>query len=155
LKVLIIEDQPRKREQIRSVIEGSVGDLSIEEAPSYHAGIDRVLQGDVDMLLLDMTIPVYEDQHDGRKSAMWIYGGEEVLRQIKRKQVRTSVIIVTAFDYFSDGKVSRTLDDLKIALEAQFQPQYKGTVLYKSGTDAWKTSLTELLARVRKHEKPG
>jgi CheY-like chemotaxis protein len=150
VRILIVEDQLKKREQVRAVVESTVNDVSIEEAPSYYAALDRILKGDLDVVLLDMTIPIYEDQHDGHKSPMWIYGGEEVLRQIRRKQMQTKVIIVTAFDYFSDGKLSRSLDDLKIALEAHFRPQYQGTVLYKSGSDSWKQPLSDLLVRLIK-----
>ena len=78
--ILLIEDEPVDAELVRRSLAGS-GMPRLHCAPSLAAGLDRLAQGGVDVVLLDLNLP------DSR-------GVDTVLR-LREQDLRTPVVAFT------------------------------------------------------------
>lgn len=89
MKILLIEDEPELRKSIKQYLyqEGYV----IESVSDFVKASDKVADYDYDCILLDITLP---------------YGnGLDILKQLKKKQSRAGIIIISAKNS-SDDKVN-------------------------------------------------
>jgi two-component system cell cycle response regulator DivK len=82
-KVLVVDDNPVSRELIREVLEGP--QQKILEAEDGEEALEKVLQEEPDLVLLDIQLPVLD--------------GYEVLRRIRGNSrfARLPVVALTAF----------------------------------------------------------
>ena len=107
--VLVIDDDPTQRRLIQAVLERE--GFAFEGAESGPVGLDRLAQGGVDVVLLDMVMPQMP--------------GLEVLKQARLSGVACPVIILTANagidtvveamragaqDFFVNGSPQRPID---------------------------------------------
>ena len=86
MKILIVEDEPSLREiMVRTLVREQ---YVIEQAADYAAALDKIAAYDYDCILLDIMLP----------------GGSglTLLRDLKAKRKRASVIIVSAKDSIDD-----------------------------------------------------
>ena len=93
------------------------------------------------MLLLDMSMPVYDataQETGGRPLAL---AGRDILFQIRRRKSSLRVIIVTQYESF-DGL---SLSSLKDNLKKEFPNNYLESVYYSITQDAWQEELETLL----------
>lgn len=60
MKILIVEDQWVKANNLRSFLEKEYDGIVVDIARSYQSGLEKSFGGDYDMLLLDMTLPNYD-----------------------------------------------------------------------------------------------
>jgi len=124
-KIALVEDEPQMAEGIKHNLE--LEGYQVQIAQDGEAGLELVLSWDPDLVLLDLMLP--------KKS------GLEVLRELRKKNIWTPILILTALN--REG-------DIVAGLE--------------TGADDYVCkpfSLAELLARVRaiirrsRHPKPG
>jgi two-component system response regulator AlgR len=57
LNVLIVDDEPPARRRMRRLVEAVDGCAVAGEAPSADAALDRIGEGDIDVVLLDISMP--------------------------------------------------------------------------------------------------
>ncbi|MBC8988411.1 hypothetical protein H9X96_21890 [Pedobacter sp. N36a] len=139
MKVLIIEDDKIKIEKLTSFF--SSHDFEIKE--SYHSGIKELLtKNDYDILILDMSIPLWERGNNDIGGNFEQFGGVNILREMKRRNKLVPTILVTMFDVFANGKL--TFSQLNEDLLNRFGDFYKGAVFYNaSEEDKWKADLEQ------------
>jgi len=144
MKILLIEDDDEKLRDIVEFLEDLHTFGEIVTAKSLHTGKESALAGDIDVILLDMTMRNFErspSEEGGRPHA---FAGREILRLMRRERAKTPVIVVTQFDRFGDEDDFRTLGDLKAELADRFG-NYVGTVHYRANVDTWRGELQQLL----------
>ncbi len=90
--ILVIEDDQRMREGLVEIL--SDEEHHVESAENGLIGLDKIKKKDFDVVLTDLIMPVM--------------GGMDVLREIKRMNHRTCVIIITAF-----GTIENAVDAIK------------------------------------------
>jgi two-component system invasion response regulator UvrY len=83
IRLLIIDDHEVVRRGLKQVFSDEFSKLKIGEAENSRAALELITTQDWDIVLLDINIP-------GRN-------GLEVLREIKRLQPRTPVLVVSAY----------------------------------------------------------
>ncbi len=86
MKALIIEDEELLQEEIRSYL--TERGLDCEVASNFEKAENKISLFDHDIIILDITLPGGS--------------GMELLKMVKRKQVATGVIIVSARDSLTD-----------------------------------------------------
>lgn len=149
MRVLIVEDDELKRTQLILFLREQYSEFSIDIAKSLHSGLRRILQKNLDLVLLDMTMPTFDigpAEPGGRPQA---YGGREILRQLHRHNIRMPVIVVTQFERFGEDKSSLTRAELDKELCETHRPNYRGLVYYNATTmEEWRKSLASLIDAV-------
>lgn len=140
MKLLIIEDDINKQNAICSfIVQRTYFDYDTRS--SYHSGLRTLLNEKYDLLLLDMSMPVYDftaQETGGRPLAL---AGRDILFQLRRRKSALKVIIVTQYERF-DGL---SLDDLNSDLKNEFPGNYLASVYYSITQDTWQDELETLL----------
>ncbi len=146
MKILIVEDDEDKRRQVIDFLRELTPGAVLEEARSLRSGLNAILKGGQDLVILDMTMPTFDitaEEDGGRPQA---YAGRELLRHMKRRGIRTPAIVLTQFDRFGEGPNLLTLEQLDQALRAEHFEHYLGAVSYSVTDEGWKATL-EVLVR--------
>lgn len=82
MRVLVVDDEPALRESVRrGLVEGG---WTVETAPDGEIGLDMIAEGEFDVVVLDIMMP--------RRS------GYEVVREMRRRELWTPVLMLTAKD---------------------------------------------------------
>ena len=146
MRVLLVEDQQEKREQIKEFIkdEGG-GDFEITVRESLRGALKEiVLCSQYDLILLDMSMPNFDPASDNPADCSpESFAGQELLEQMKLRDIGIPVIIITQYATFEGGAV--TLEDLKEKFSCEYSNFYLGSVYFNSPLDTWKKELLDLL----------
>lgn len=144
MKILLIEDDEIKRNNIVDVISKHYMNVHFEFAMSVRSAIDSIKNNSYDILLLDMTLPTYDISayEDGGRPQH--YGGREILRQMNRILINTPTILVTGFDKFGVNIDALSLAELDTALRKEHD-NYVGSVHYGSFDDSWIVGLLKFI----------
>ena len=139
-KILLVEDDEDKREQILNYISSNF-DCDLTEVRSYQSAIKAIRTEVFDLILLDMTIPTFDitsHESGGRSQA---FGGELILSEMDRKLIDSKVIVITQFDLFGEGDEAISLLDLNRRLTNQFNNIYYGAIQYSISYNSWQEML--------------
>lgn len=144
-KILIIEDDFKKKEDIKNFL---YSDLKIEDVTikeSYQSGLRELIKNNFDLLLLDMSIPTWDKSINEPGGNFEKFGGYKILKEITRKKKPVDTILITMFDDFGKSDSSITLTELNNLLESEFPDIYKGAVYYNTREENWKENLANLI----------
>lgn len=86
MKILVVEDEIQLQETIVEFLEKEK--MIVETASNFQEGLDKIISFDYDCILLDMMLP------DG--------DGMSLLKELKKLQKKSSVIILSAKDSVND-----------------------------------------------------
>lgn len=140
MRILIIEDDINKLNAICDLLK-RYHYITYQSESSYHSGLRTLLHNQFDLLLLDMSMPVYDvtsQETGGRPLAL---AGRDVLFQLRRRKSQLKAIIVTQYEDF-DGL---SLSELDYDLSHEFPINYAGFVYYNTTQDSWKDNLGKML----------
>jgi CheY-like chemotaxis protein len=147
MKVLVIEDDENKRNQILRFINERFPLATLTAAESFQSGLKLIITEQFDLVLLDMTLPTFDpgiDEDGGRPRA---YAGREILRQMDRRRIETPVVVVTQFDRFGEGADALTLQELDARLRQAHPRTYHGAIYYSSSIEGWNEELARKMSR--------
>lgn len=147
MRVLIVEDDDNKRSRLIEFLSESVPSASIDIAKSFQSGLRQVRDKAANLVLLDMTLPTYDIGPDESGGDMHPFGGRDFLRQMRRLNVLTPVIVVTQFETFGSGPDATTLAALDEELKKSYGKMYLGAVYYHAAIQSWKDELRRLIVR--------
>ena len=144
-KILLIEDDKKKTEDIRAFLSSYLSDVDLVIKESYQSGLRELLFNSYDLLLLDMSIPTWDRSSKESGGNYEKFGGYKILKETVRKRKSVRTILITMFDDFGEGDTSITLSELNQMLESEFPEIYKGAVFYSSRESNWKDELKTLV----------
>ena len=146
MRILIVEDNNNKLKQIREYIESQYKRFDIHDAVSYTGGLRRIYDEQWDIILLDMTLPVYDvgmQDNGGDKKSI---AGKEIMQRMLNRGIVVPTIIITQFDTFGDNEVS--IEQLNELFGNEMQSIWRGTVNYEASGSRWKDALRMLISKV-------
>lgn len=147
MKVLLVEDDEEKRQQLSLFMQEEFG-AQVTEARSRQSGVGALLRDQYDLIILDMTMPTYDvtPTEDGGRSQA--YAGRDILQQMERRGISTKAIVVTQFDRFGAAEDEITLLTLDAQLETAFPDTYAGAIYYNVGYAGWRENLRTVVQQV-------
>lgn len=147
MKVLLVEDDEEKRQQLSLFMQEEFG-AQVTEARSRQSGVGALLRDQYDLIILDMTMPTYDvtPTEDGGRSQA--YAGRDILQQMERRGISTKAIVVTQFDRFGSAEDEVTLLTLDAQLETAFPDTYAGAIYYNVGYAGWRENLRTVVQQV-------
>ena len=143
MRILIIEDDPNKLNSLTSFLD-QYSDVEYTYHMSYQSGMRAIISSNFDLLLLDMSMPVYDvTAHDtgGRPLPL---AGRDILFQLKRKRNVLKAIVVTQYEDFNGV----SLQKLDHTLREEFPENYLGYVYYNITQDNWRRNLETMLQNI-------
>ena len=140
MKILIIEDDPNKLGAIIKFLE-QYRNIEYVAHAAFQSGLRSILTRAFDLLLLDMSMPVFDAALGNSGGRSLPLAGRDILYQMKRKKINLRTIIVTQYENF-DGI---SLGELHQNLRNEFSENYVGYVYYNVTQDQWRHELAKLL----------
>lgn len=147
MNILLVEDDDEKAQDISRFVSEHFPTAKIEVARSLQSGLRAALSGTANIILLDMTMRNYDRTIEEEGGRPHHFAGREILRQMKREDIRIPTIVITTFDRFGEETEEMTLSELEIDLRQRF-PDYLDTVHYRANVDQWKGRLLPLMKSV-------
>lgn len=145
-KILIIEDEKIKIEKLKLFLK----EYELVFRESFQSGMLELKNNfnSYSLLILDMTIPLWEKGKNDLGGNYEQFGGEKILREMKRKKLLLPTVLFTMFDIFptKDGNIS--FNKVNELFRADFSDFYLGGVLYNAEEDNWKHNLSSLISKL-------
>ena len=148
MNVLIVEDNHNKLKQIKEFVKEICVEVSVHDALSYTAGLRRIYDENWDLLLLDMSLPVYDMSQQETGGDKKSIAGKEIMKRMIHRKIYIPTIVITQFDTFGENEVS--IKSLNDEFKVELDKIWKGTVNYEDSTNKWKIELKQLLEKVIK-----
>jgi len=145
MKILIVEDDPIKLEALETFLGEPHSGLEISKKLSYNSGLDAILSNEYDLLILDMALQTYEPNNSERAGISKIYGGKEIVMQMRLNGVSTPTLVITQFDTFGEEGNIKTLKELDEELQMIAPSNYMGSIYFNIQSTSWHEELSKIL----------
>lgn len=144
MKILLVEDDEHKMNDIIMYLKTTMKDVKIDTAYSIASGVETAMGNLYDLILLDMTIPNFDitETSDGGKS--YKNGGEIIVKELLDEDVDFRCAIITQYETFNN----ETIDQIGQRMKVLCGDNYFGYVKYSTSDDSWKNSLKKLIEHV-------
>ena len=146
MKMLIVDDDKPKLEEIKNFVRKYYSFAEVSEKISYQSGLKEIMTNTPNLILLDMNMRTYDpsavDPTGGKPRHL---AGLDILHQIKRKNLSVKVIVITQFPIFGGGKDEKTLEEITRTLKTDFSEYFLGTVFYIYSEDSWMQTLKQYI----------
>lgn len=130
MKLLLVEDEPHKRDELVECI-NEVFHNTPEIVDGVSQAVLNVMSEKYDLIVLDMALSTFGESADDRqKGHDQAQGGIEVLRALKLKGGVTNIIIVTQYPDFYIGGAKVKLKDSPKIIKQKYSQNVIGAVLY-------------------------
>lgn len=154
MRILLVEDDSMKSDTIVALIRSlPLRDVDIAVESALHPAWVRIKRDAFDLVLLDLTLPLYEarpGELGGRPPGL---AGMEILYRMMKKNLHVPTIIVTMFDRFLDRDRELTLSNLREEVRTKYGSFVLDVVYYNTAMDSWKSSLSNLILAKERHEQ--
>lgn len=150
-KVLLVEDEPHKREELTACLEEFYdGDVELRHVDSVHAAFWDVSAFEFDLIVLDMALPTFTAEGDATDRGFdQAQGGVEVLRALKARGLSARIIVITQYPDITFGGRRVKLADAPKVLSQRYDQDVIGSVLYKYKSPLNKAKITSILKSVK------
>lgn len=142
MKILIIEDDDLKYSHILKYCKEILPNSEIKWEKSYQTGLNELLNTEYNLILLDMSMHIYEKSSEESGGSFETYAGRMILSEIDINEINSKVIVITGYDVYNDGK---TLATLKQELREEFGNFYLDTIYFIGKDEGWKSELEQLI----------
>lgn len=152
-RVLIIEDNRAKLTKIQNFLEEIYPDWTVFDAISYISGMRKIYAEKWDIILLDMSLPIYdsnEQDSSGNKKAV---AGREIMKRMLNRGICIPTVIITQFDTF--GEKGLSIHTLNKEFESELGEIWRGTINYDDSTNQWEEELRKLLEKIDRGKTDG
>ncbi len=152
MRILIIEDQQDKRDDIANLLCKwlNISEESISSCSSLHSALKTIVYDQpYELVILDMSLPTFDissEEPTGGSSES--YGGRELLHQMMLRDIKYPTVVVTQYMSFNKGSID--LLDLDQEFRQEFNDFYLGYVYYNAAVDDWKNSLIKIIGAFKK-----
>lgn len=136
---LLIEDDPAKAEKIILFIKEFFPAVQLLSRMSYQSGLKAIFETEFDFILLDMSLPTYDQGQGNFSGKPKGYGGRDILKEMKRYRKHSRVKVITQYNEFDGGLIS--IKELDEQLSENFPTLYKGYIYYNLKNTSWEREL--------------
>ena len=146
-KILIVEDNQKKLEKLKTFLYEEYVDIEITERMSYNSATrEIVLNYNIyDLILLDMSMQTYDVSDDESGGEPEPLAGKNILKQIYLRNIPIKVIVVTMYENFVDGTKIKELNE---ELIQEFNENYCVYIFFPHINLEWSIKLKELINKI-------
>lgn len=146
MNILVIEDNPLKREKIVEYLSLEPKNR-VKEAASYNSGLTIAAEETFDLIILDMSMPTFDRSdttHGGRFRAV---AGKDIATRLKRANRLVPFVVLTGYTDFSTDSQNLSLEQID-SLLAELGGCYRGCIFFDSTNSQWKEKLTQVIEKL-------
>jgi len=141
----LVEDDENKRLRLLEFFKKNYPQMEIVVAYSLNSGVRLVRQELPDIVILDMTLPNFDQDAEESGGYMHQFGGREFLRQLDRFDIVIPVIVVTQFETFGKPPQVMGIMELDERLSREHPDQYRGAIYYNAAIHDWAAKLKNIV----------
>ena len=145
-QILLVEDDDFKRRKIEFLLKVELECVGIITTGSVVGAIQAIDRGGIQVMLLDLAIPSFDDGDDGTQGL----GGLTVFRYLHEMSPTTQVLVITQFETLKEGSRILDIPTIRMMLQEEFPEQFVGLVQYTATGDNWKDSIRQLVEERRR-----
>lgn len=145
MNAILIEDDQNKAEKILNYLKSKFKEINLIHRMSYQSGLRDIFKNNFDFVLLDMSLPTYDQGKSNFSGKPRNFGGRDILKEMKRYKKTSKVLIITQYNEFDGGSIS--LKELDKQLMELYPNLYYGYVYYSSKQSEWENKLLEYVTR--------
>lgn len=141
MRVLLVEDEDPKRDHLIACLSRISMQIQLVIAKSVRSAVDELRKEHFDLVILDMSLPTFDikiNEAGGRPQG---FGGVEVMRYMERLEVKTPVVVVTAYEAFSEDGRELDLTSLTAQLNRDHANVFVELIYYNSISGSWEEKL--------------
>ena len=143
MKILIVEDDAFKAEDIKSVILKEIRDCRIKVAKSFQSGCEVSLTDKFDLLILDMSIPNFDICSEDQGGETLKNGGELIMRELIDEGRNFNAVILSQYETFA----GETIEQIDKRLKEFCQSKYMGWIKYSISNNDWQEKLLNTIKK--------
>ncbi|ETI64920.1 hypothetical protein C100_04765 [Sphingobium sp. C100] len=145
--ILLVEDEAPKRRHIEKLLSELTPRAIVLSARSVNSALDALETSDINLLILDMSLPTFDVGERERGGRPQGFGGTEVLRHMAMAEIVCPTVVITGYEGFvREGGSTVDLAQLRAELIDEFPEVLRAVLHYNSTFDEWKTVLASTLA---------
>jgi CheY-like chemotaxis protein len=144
--VLLVEDEDPKRDHVLATLKRIAPGIEVVSARGVRSAVAAVRARTPDLILLDMSLPTFDQSAKEPGGRPQGFGGIEVMRYMDRFGIVAPVIVVTGYDAFSHDGRSIDHEALSHQLAAEHPETFRGLVYYNTVFGEWDKTLEDLMA---------
>lgn len=141
MRVLLVEDEDPKRQHLLTFCDEVFEDVQVEQAASVRGAIDLLRLENVDLVLLDMSLPTFDIAAKERGGRPQGAGGIEIIRFLDMMDRVVPIVVVTAYPAIQIDGRQQTLDEVDALLREEHPNLYRGLVYFNSVYGGWRQEL--------------
>jgi DNA-binding LytR/AlgR family response regulator len=147
MKLLLVEDNQKKLEKIRSFLISEYPNVTIEERTSYNSASKEIILNykNYDLILLDMSMQTYDISVEESGGDPEPLAGKNILNQMYLREIPTKVLVVTMYENFVDGTRITKLDEI---LRFEYPDNYCGFIFFSHINNDWAIKLSQLIKEI-------
>lgn len=143
MKILYIEDEEIKANEIINLLKQ---EHEIILRKSLNSGIAAILEDIYDLILLDMSLPLYDyNTEDEDENDFETFAGIDILDELIRTEQKENIAVITAFDILGEGDKVITIHQLDKKLKNEYGEIYLGIIFYNSSSLEWRRTLKNII----------
>ena len=143
-RILIIEDEPRKLDNIKDFLRKNFPSIEYDEKHSYNSASKEIVDNykSYDLVLLDMSMSTYDITVEESGGVPEPLAGANILDAMYLRDIPTKVIVVTMYESF----VGKKLVDFDLELKNNYPDNYYGYVFFSYQKTDWKPKLKQYIS---------
>ena len=145
MNILVIEDEPAKRELIEQAIKDFRPEAAISSGRSVQQAVRRLRDAEFDLIVLDMALPSHESKPGGAQPMSQPTGGVEVLLELSYEARGDRVVIITQYPDIEFDKQLYPLSKARQALSRRLSVNIVDVVYFKPRDSAWREQFRKAL----------
>lgn len=143
LRILYVEDEEEKAKEVMSYL-GITHEIILTK--SYSSCIGTVYEDRFDLILLDMSLPLYDyDSEDNEENEFDTFAGIDIINELTRLERGEKVIVITAYDYLGEDDNRVDIHQLNSRMSNEYPDMYLGIIHYDASSLEWKRQLQEII----------
>lgn len=143
MKILIVEDDAFKAEDVKNAILKEFRDCYIQIVKSYQSGCEVSITETFDLLILDMSIPNFDICSEDQGGETLKNGGELIMRELVDEGKNFNAVILSQYETFA----GETIEQIDTRLKAFCQTKYMGWIKYSISNNDWQEKLFNTIKR--------
>lgn len=144
-KILIIEDDENKLQNIMVLIQSELKSTKISVARSVKSAISKIDEEQFDLIFADMSLPTYEIQPHESGGTPRPFGGVEVFDYLEMSDILVPIIVITSYPKLTDGTKSLNVRDLEKQLLLDYPQNFIGLVYFDTSVTDWESTVKSLI----------
>lgn len=146
--ILIVEDSKYKKDLISKFLMDFDKTINLTHSASFTSGWNRISTESFDLIIMDMSLPTYDESDKESGGSTRTFGGRELSRKMLRKRIKTPIIFITQYGAFSSETQSTSISELNKELQKDLKNQEENIIFFDPSSHGWKESLKEVIKSI-------